>query len=124
MECLICGKIFNEPRSLKDLFRTKKFNICLECLKKYKLEINFSVIPIKDHFLEIISLFEKDYGINYEAFLETFSIIYKKVCYLNQEKFIVIVSKVYLTDELLIEFEHISTLINKDIIILTNVLLD
>ena len=45
MECLICGAYFNEPRFLKDLFRTKKFYTCFECIKKYPIEINFNYIP-------------------------------------------------------------------------------
>ena len=119
----MCNNFFNEKRCLKDLFRTKQFYICNACINKYPFEINKSIIPLEHHSLEIISLFEKDRRINYEAFVDEYSLIYKKVCELNCNRFIVFVNKLYLNEETLDDYNCISTLLDKDIIVLTNILL-
>lgn len=124
MKCMICGGLFNEHRKLKDLFRTVKYHVCSSCLKTYQININFSVIPLKHHVLEIVSLFDKDKNINYDAFLQQYSTIYQKICFLNDDKLIITMNKVYLSEEFIDSYEQISTLFDKDIIVLTNVLLD
>lgn len=124
MKCLVCSSEFNEPRFLKDLFRTKKFHVCQNCLNKYPIKVNFNVIPLDSHQLEIVILFPKDKNINYNAFLDEYSKIYENVSFLNQNKVIIPYDKLYLTEENLMYFDHVSTLLDKDIIILTNVLLD
>ena len=122
MDCLICGAYFNEPRFLKDLFRTKKFYTCLECIKKYPIEINFNYIPVNNKTLEIVSLFASDWRINYDVFFNEYSIIYQNIIKNNENKLVIMFNKFYLTESILLDFEYISTLVDKDIIILTNVL--
>ena len=124
MKCMICDQIFNEPRMLKDLFRTKQFHVCLNCLKNYPIKINFSHIPLENHMLEVVTLFENDKNINYDAFLEQYSLIYKKIREINSNKIIIFLNKLYLTDEFIEEYDHLSRLIDKEIVVLTNVLLD
>ena len=123
MECLICGSFFNEKRMLKDLFRTKKFHVCLNCLNKYTFEIEYNYFPLNKKILEVVSLFNKDRNINYDAFIFEFSEIYKKISELNQNKFVLFCNKLYLSEEILLDFSHYSTLLDKDIVVLTNVLL-
>ena len=122
MKCLVCNSEFNEPRFLKDLFRTKIFHVCQSCLNKYPLKINFILIPLDYHQLEIVFLFPKDKNINYNAFLEEYSKIYENISFLNQDKLIIPYEKIYLTEENLTSFDQISTLLDKDIIVLTNIL--
>ena len=119
----MCDNFFNEKRCLKDLFRTKQFYICNACLNKYPFQINKSIIPLDNHSLEIVSLFEKDKRINYEAFIDEYSLIYKKVSELNCGKIIVFVNKMYLNEETIEDYDYISTLLDKDIIVLTNILI-
>ena len=124
MLCLACEEEFNEPRFLKDLFRTKKFYTCLECVKKYPIDLKISMIPLNGYMLEIVTLYENDKRINYDAFLNEYSIIYKKIVDNNQNKLVITVDKFYLIHDVVDEFESISTLIDKDIIVLTNILYD
>jgi hypothetical protein len=68
-------------------------------------------------------LFEKDKRINYDAFICEFSELYKKVCELNSEKLILFFNKLYISEEIIENYNHISTLLDSDLVILTNVLL-
>ena len=43
MECLICGAYFNEPRFLKDLFRTKSFIHVLNVLRSIRLKLILTI---------------------------------------------------------------------------------
>ena len=49
---------------------------------------------------------------------------YKKIVDNNQNKLVITVDKFYLIHDVVDEFESISTLIDKDIIVLTNILYD
>ena len=122
MKCLICYNDFNEKRCLKDLFRTKNYLICNSCLKKYPFKIERSILPLDKYNLEIISLFEKDKRINYDAFIYEFSAIYKRLCELDEGKVIIFSNKVYINEEMLENYNQISHLLDKEIVILTNVL--
>lgn len=122
MRCLICDEEFNVIRTLKDLFRVKKFYICDNCLKRYPIKINYSTIPLYKKNLDIIYLFEKEPKIKYEGYIIEFSAIYKKLVETNPDKLIFTYDFFNLSYEKLSEFEHISTLLDKDIIILTNIL--
>ena len=123
MKCLICENEFNEKRMLKDLFRTKKYVICNNCLKKYPYTLERSVIPLDAHNLEIISLFEKDRRINYEAFINEFSEMYKRLCSLNDDKLTLFLNKLYINEERVENYNYISRLLDTDLVILTNVLI-
>ena len=123
MLCRICNEIFNERRRLIDLFRTKEFYVCGKCLKKYPFEIEYNLIPLDSHMLEIISLFKKDKMINYDAFVLEYSEIYKKILEINENKFIIFVNKVFISEELLNDYSHLSTLLDTDIVLLTNLLI-
>ena len=122
MKCFICDEYFNERRCLKDLFRTKYFYVCEKCIKKYPLKIENNIIPLDSHTLEITALFEKERRINYDFFICEYSLIYKKICELNVDKMIFFTNKLYLNEEILEHYNQISLLLDKDIIILTNIL--
>lgn len=122
MLCLVCGNFFNEKRTLKDLFRTKKFHICLNCLTKYPFDIEYNYFPLDSHMLEVVSLFRKDRNINYDAFIIEFSEIYKKISELNTNKEIFFMNKFFPDEEILEEYSSISTLLDTDIVIVTNIL--
>ena len=107
---------------LKDLFRTKNYLICNSCLKKYPFKIDRSVIPLDNHNLEVISLFQKDKRIYYDAFVYEFSFIYKRISELNVEKQILFTNKLFINEDKLENYNQISILLDKDLVILTNVL--
>ena len=123
MECKICGSIFNEKRFLKDLFRTKEFHVCEECLHKYPFEIEYNYFPLDNHMLEVVSLFKKDNNINYDFFTQEYSEIYKTILKSNENKLLIHLNKVYISEETLMNYSYISTLLDKEIIILTNILI-
>ena len=123
MLCKICNTFFNERRRLIDLFRTKEFHVCNNCLNKYPFKIEYSFFPLDYYQLEIISLFEKDQRINYNAFFNEYSEIYKKLIELNQNKLVIFTEKFYVSEEILLELSQVSTLLDNDIILLTNILI-
>ena len=79
MKCLVCDKEFNEKRFLSDLFRTKKYYVCLNCLKNNPIDIQFNIVPLDNHMLEIVSLFPKDRHINYDGYIDEYSKVYQKL---------------------------------------------
>ena len=108
-----CWKICLEQRSYT----------CLNCLSKYPLEIEYNYFPLDKHMLEVVSLFKKDRNINYDAFTIEYSEIYKKIYELNDDKLILFENKLFPNDEIIQNYSQISTLLDTDIIILTNILL-
>lgn len=73
MRCYICGKIYYHKRNLKTLFKHKISYRCLSCEKKYKLNINYQVIPKENGVFHIISLFNEKNNFNLLAFNEEIS---------------------------------------------------
>lgn len=123
MKCLVCDSDFNEVRYLKDLFRVKKYYICLKCMKQYPLSIRVNHIPLNNHLLDIIYLFDSKKRFKYEGYIKEFSEIYKKLIEINKDKLVLFSEYFYLNDRVVEGYNHISTLLDKDIILLTNVLL-
>ena len=122
MKCLVCNNYFNERRSVISLFDTKKYYICSNCLKKHPFEVEFNTIPLDNHTLEIISLFKKNKRINYEGFITEFSLIYENLKSIHKNSIIIFYDFFYLKTGLIREFNYISTMFDKDILLLTNLL--
>ena len=123
LKCLACGMEFIVKRTLKTLFDTKMYYCCDRCISRYSFKINHSYIPLDKYELIIISLFEKDHKVNYQAFTFEYGQIYKRLFELKKEHIIIMYDKVYLTSVFIRNFNEISTLLDKDIYILTNVLI-
>lgn len=121
MKCLTCGEQFNEPRLLKDLFRVKKFYICQMCIKRYPFEIQYNVIPLKNHSLNITSLFKNTQKFNFDGYIVEYSNIYQKIIKECKNDFVLFFDYFILDDKMMKNMEYISTLLNKDIVILTNI---
>ena len=122
MKCLVCNNYFNERRNLTTLFDTKKYYICNQCIKRHPLELEFNIIPLDYHNLEIVSLFKKNKRINYDGFVKEFSTIYENLVNTKKNSLVIFCDFFYLNDEKIEEFNFISTLLYKDILILTNLL--
>ena len=122
MKCMVCGNDFNEKRGLADLFRTQKYRICMKCLKEHPIDLTYSNIPLDNHMLEIVSLFKKDEHINYEGYSYEYSSIYEKLLETRKNGQLIMCDSFYLNEENLSEYNYISRVLDKDIIILTNVL--
>ncbi|NMA06080.1 MAG: hypothetical protein GX931_06925 [Acholeplasmataceae bacterium] len=79
MRCYICGKVYYYKRNLKTLFTYKISYRCLSCEKKYKLSINYQVIPKEKGVFHIISLFNERNNFNLLAFNEEIAYIIKHI---------------------------------------------
>ena len=123
MECLVCGGDFIVRRTLLTLFSLKKYYCCDKCIKKYQFMINYNHIPLDNHELIIISLFDKDYKVNYAGFLLEYSEIYKRLLSLLNDEIIITMDKLFLSSEIIENYSHISTLLDKNIYILTYILI-
>lgn len=124
MKCLVCGKMFNEKRNLYELFRTKKYNVCIDCIKANPINIEFNYIPLDNHTLEIVSLFENNKIINYEGFHNEYEKIYMKLVESKKNSQIIFSDSFILDEKTIGEYNEISRNIDKDILVLTNVLLE
>lgn len=123
MECLVCGEEFIIERNLRNLFSFKRYYCCNKCIEKYKFNINFNHIPINDHELVIVSLFDKDYKVNYSGFILEYSEVYTRLMTLLKDEIIIPYDKVFLSSEFIENFSNFSTLLDKNIYILTYVLI-
>ena len=94
----------------------------MECYQKYPMKINEVLIPIKEKMVKVITLFDFDHNINYEGFKFEFDTLYKKL-FKDKTRLVICYKKVYLTEYFIKELEAISTLLDKEITILTNVLI-
>lgn len=121
MKCLICKKEFTVIRRLITLFSTKRYLICDNCLKNNPFELEFNVIPLDNHTLEIISLFKKEKYINYHAFIEEESKIYEKLIQTKNRHQFIFYDSFTLNEKSLYEFNAISNNLDKDILIITSI---
>ena len=120
MLCLVCGNYFNEKRLLSELFRTKEFHVCPKCYKQNPINIEFSNIPLDNHSLEVVSIFNSSTNISYVGFTEEYSSIYEKVIKSKPKVQVIMCDSFTLNEEVLEEYNHISNNLDKDIVIVTN----
>ena len=123
MLCLVCGCEFLIRRTLVSLFSFKEYFCCDKCLARYPFKINYSHIPLDNHELIIVSIFEKDHKVNYDGFILEYSQIYYRLKEVIKTMLMVMYDRVYLSSDFIKKYTHISTLLDKDIYILTNVLI-
>ena len=123
MQCLVCGNEFIVKRKLTNLFSVKQYYCCDNCIKKYPYKINYSHIPLCNHELVIVSLFEKDHKVNYLGFILEYSQIYCRLLALFENCILIPMDKLYLSEEIIENYSQISTLLDQNIYILTNVLI-
>ena len=119
MKCLVCGNLFNVKREFKDLFRVQKVYVCDKCIKDNPLHISFHYLPLTNHQLEVVSLFEKPY-VNYDGFIYEYSKIYEKLSLERKGQTIYLYDSFVLKEKTLEEFDILSNELDEDIIILTN----
>ena len=96
MKCLVCNNYFNERRNLTTLFDTKKYYICNQCIKRHPLELEFNIIPLDYHNLEIVSLFKKNKRINYDGFIKEYSSIYENLVNTKKNSLVIFCDFFYL----------------------------
>ena len=118
MKCLNCGKEFIVKRTLKTLFVLKNEVVCDECLKKYKLKMGFSSIPLNKHVLEVISLFDT-IKFKYQIYEELLDSLYKKAKKNYKDYYVLKEDILKLTEGYLSELEDLAKAKNKNIMILT-----
>ena len=119
LKCLICGKDFVIKRGFNDILRTKKEFVCDKCYKDNPIEIEFNYIPLKNHQLEIVSLFKTSY-VNHDAFINEYSQIYQKLKEEKGHKPIYLYDSFVLTEDKINEFDYLSEALDEDITILAN----
>lgn len=119
MKCLVCEKEFVVKRYFCDLFSMKKYFVCDKCIKTYPINIQFNYIPLKNHQLEIVSIFDNPY-VNYEGFISEYSGIYQKIIELRKESNVLLYDSFRLKEKTLEEFEILAENEDQDIIVLTN----
>ena len=117
MKCLICNNYFYLKKSLLDLFKTKKEYICDKCYKKYPIHLKYELIELDKYQASIISLFDKKYNINYNAFYNEYSKIVNN--YLNKENYqVILLNYLKLDDRDLEALDCISKLFEKNLIVI------
>ncbi len=73
MRCMICNEKFYIKRNLETLFRVQSYTVCDKCYEKYKININYNVIPLDKHKIYIYSLFDQKYIFKHDPFKLEFS---------------------------------------------------
>lgn len=121
MRCMICNNNFVIKRSLANLFSTKNYNVCDTCYNKYKINITYNVLPLKNHKLIIYSLFSEYYYFKRDPYQDEFSRLFTYV--VNKEKEndnILVYFNLRISEFSLKNFTNLSELINNDLIIVCN----
>lgn len=83
MNCLICKRPFYKKRSFLDLFKEEKGYICDLCYKRYPIKITNEFFRLENYNCLVVSIFEYEYKINYNYFIEEYQKIYKRLANLN-----------------------------------------
>ena len=119
MVCRNCGSLFLKRRSIKDLFSLKEDTICPGCYKKYQFNINYEVIPLDNHLLEIITLYPKQIYINFACFEDLAKELLGYLKKISKNKHIEYVRILRIDDEIIEYYECLARKKNKNILILT-----
>ena len=96
--------------------------MCPNCFKENPIKVEFSNIPLDKHTLEIVSIFNSSNHINYVGFTEEYSSIYENVVKMKQKEQVIMCDSFSLNEEVLSEYNYISNNLDKDIVIVTNIL--
>lgn len=91
-------------------------------MKDHPIEINFNNIPLDNHVLEIVALFKNDEHINYDGYIHEYSSIYEKLLKTRKDEQLIMCDSFILNEENIEKYNYISKTLDKDIVILTNVL--
>ena len=76
MKCKLCDEVFYLPRSILELFNTKKEYICNRCYKKYPISLSYEAIQLDRYSCVILSIFPKRYNIDYNCFYKEYSKVF------------------------------------------------
>ena len=118
MKCFLCKENFFVKRKLLKLFNEEKEYICNKCYKKYPINLNVERCQLDKYDALIISMFDKNYRIDYNVFYMEYSKIFKT--YFNRFGYkIFFFDRIRYDDETLGNLDAISKLCNSNLIILT-----
>lgn len=119
MICRLCQNDFNIKRTILNLFDTKEYFICPKCLEAHPFKLEFNVIPLDNHLLEIVSLFKRLPPAS-TPFIREESSIYCKLIQAKKEHQIIFCDTLYLNEQNLGEYNAIAANLDKDILIMTD----
>lgn len=83
MICRICKRVFYEKRKFLDLFKKEEGYICNMCYKKYPIHLKNEFFRLENHNCLVVSIFDYDYKINYNYFIEEYQKIFERLHNLN-----------------------------------------
>ncbi len=79
MICKVCKRAFIIKRNIIDLFSSQRYFMCDECYIKNPINIKLSKLPLDDNYiLTVISILDEDKLVNFDAYLNEYSLIAEK----------------------------------------------
>ena len=117
MKCILCNGFFYFKRSLLELFNEKEEYICPKCYKKYPIHLKLHPIQLEKYECVIVSMFDKKYYIDYNAFIKEYGQVFK--ANLKRKGFKLLFFNHLVLDEYTLEgLDAISKLLKSSIIII------
>ena len=117
MKCRFCNNDFYIRRELHELFSNKKLYICDSCYQRYPIDLDILEFPLDDYHCVILSMFKKNYYIDYDYFIDEYSKIYQSLILRNG--YMVLFFDVFTLNDYTIEMVDIySKLLEKNIYVL------
>ncbi len=118
MKCILCNELFYFRRTLLELFKEKEEYICPKCYKKYPIHLNLHPIQLEKYQCVIVSMFDKKYYIDYNAFIKEYTKVFK--ANMNRKGFELLFFNHLELDEYTLEsLDAISKLLKSNIIIIS-----
>lgn len=118
MICKVCGKRFYIKKSLHELFKKKEEYLCDKCYKKYPIKLNITPLILDEYHCYILSIFPKNYNINYNYFINEYSKIYSAL--LNKKGYLVLFfDYIYLSDNVIEILDFYSKLFESNLYVIT-----
>ena len=117
MKCVLCNELFYFKRSLLELFKEKEEYICPKCYKKYPIHLGIKSIILDEYECVIISMFDKKYYINYNAFIKEYTKVF--IANLKRDGFeVLFFNHIRLDDYTIENLDAISKLMKSNIIVI------
>lgn len=118
MNCQNCKKIFYVKRSFLTLFLQKHYYICDHCRSEYPIQLKIEHIPLEIYEAVVISMFPSKIRMNFNAYILEIEKIVSYFVIHHPSYFFVFLDYVFINDLWLEQFNFLSLIEKKPILIL------
>lgn len=118
MICHNCGKKFYVKRGFLQLFETKKYYVCNQCLNAFNFHPFVERIALENYNLVSISLYSNKTYTNLVSFSEQIAYLVERISKNHPDYFLVYEDEIRLTDEMIELLSFLADSVQQNILLI------